>query len=264
MPSASRIAGAAGARPKFASDPRFRTATATPGHLVRPNHQTLRAPTDCEKSGLGDLTIVEMKRDKAPREAIAQILDYGAWVKNLTTPRLHSIANAHLHRPLSEAFFQKFGQTIPETLNASHNLLIVASGFDSSSRRIVEYLSETYGVSINAAFFTYFRDNGNELLACDFLLDQEQVVTRRVTERGIRLSDDQDIAILQKDNPYKPGTKSHRRFEILQTSNTVGDFRKTVIAEGLANRDGYEDLRFAERRRYIRIGTKAKSPANSG
>jgi hypothetical protein len=123
----------------------------------------------------GDLTLIEMKRDKAPREAVAQTLDYGSWVKGLTTPRIHSIANTHLKRPLSEAFHQRFDQHIPETLNSSHNLLIVASGFDPSSRRIVEYLAETHGVSINTAFFSYFRDGENEFLASDFLLDQEQV-----------------------------------------------------------------------------------------
>jgi Domain of unknown function (DUF4268) len=126
----------------------------------------------------GDLTLIEMKRDRTPREVISQTLDYGSWVKGLTTPRIHGIANTYLKRPLSEAFHHRFDQNIPETLNSSHNLLIVASGFDPSSRRIVEYLAETHGVSINTAFFSYFHDGDNEFLASDFLLDQEQVVER--------------------------------------------------------------------------------------
>ena len=133
----------------------------------------------------GDLTLIEMKRDKTPREVIAQTLDYGSWVKGLTTPRIHSMANAHLKRPLSEAFHQRFDENIPETLNSSHNLLIVASGFDPSSRRIVEYLAETHGVSINTAFFSYFRDGENEFLASDFLLDQEEVVERAVAKTKV-------------------------------------------------------------------------------
>ena len=128
----------------------------------------------------GDLTLIEMKRDRTPREVISQTLDYGSWVKGLTTPRIHGIANTYLKRPLSEAFHHRFAQNIPETLNSSHNLLIVASGFDPSSRRIVEYLAETHGVSINTAFFSYFHDGDNEFLASDFLLDQEQVVERYV------------------------------------------------------------------------------------
>src|SRR5688572_24803690 len=32
----------------------------------------------------GDLTVVELKRDKTPREVVAQTLDYAAWVQTLT------------------------------------------------------------------------------------------------------------------------------------------------------------------------------------
>jgi hypothetical protein len=131
----------------------------------------------------GDLTLIEIKRDKTPREAIAQALDYGSWVNGLSTSRIHSIARDYLHRPLSEAFREKFGQNIPETLNSSHNLLIVASGLDPSSKRIVEYLAETHNVSINTAFFTYFRDQDVEYLAADWLLDQREVVERSEDKR---------------------------------------------------------------------------------
>ncbi len=126
----------------------------------------------------GDLTLIEAKRDRTPRDVIAQVLDYGSWVRGLSTPKVHSIAHAYLDKPLSEAFHGRFGQTIPETLNAAHNLLIVAGSFDPSSKRIVEYLAEAHGLSINTAFFTYFREGEREYLAADFLLDQQQVVER--------------------------------------------------------------------------------------
>ncbi len=35
---------------------------------------------DCE----GNLAVVELKRDKTSREAVAQLLDYGSWVCDLT------------------------------------------------------------------------------------------------------------------------------------------------------------------------------------
>ncbi len=33
----------------------------------------------------GNLVIIELKRDKTPREIIAQVLDYASWVSGLTT-----------------------------------------------------------------------------------------------------------------------------------------------------------------------------------
>ena len=33
----------------------------------------------------GNLAVVELKRDRTPREVVAQILDYASWVQDLTT-----------------------------------------------------------------------------------------------------------------------------------------------------------------------------------
>ena len=44
----------------------------------------------------GDLVVVELKRDRTPREVIAQVLDYGSWVADLSHARVASIAQAYL------------------------------------------------------------------------------------------------------------------------------------------------------------------------
>jgi len=53
---------------------------------------------------------------------------------------------------------------MPEELNAEHSLVIVASSFDDSTERIVNYLAELYGVHINAVFFRVFKDGEREYL----------------------------------------------------------------------------------------------------
>jgi hypothetical protein len=83
-----------------------------------------------------------------------------------------------MSKSLPTAFQERFGAELPEALNESHNLVIVATEFDASSRRIVEYLAETHGVSINTAFFTVFEHDGATLLSTDWLLDQEEVTQR--------------------------------------------------------------------------------------
>ena len=57
-------------------------------------------------------------------------------------------------------------------------MVIIASKFDASSQRIVRYLSETYDLAINTAFFTVFEDDGKIFLATDWLLDQTEVAER--------------------------------------------------------------------------------------
>ena len=73
----------------------------------------------------GDLVIVELKRDKTPREVTAQVLDYASWVADLSAERVAEIANKHLGErgPLEVAFKRVFGEGLPDVINESHKLL---------------------------------------------------------------------------------------------------------------------------------------------
>lgn len=126
----------------------------------------------------GNLVIVECKRDQTPRETIAQVLDYGSWVAALTTKQIHDLAITKLGKKLAQAFRERFDSDLPEKLNSTHSLIVVATEFDASSRRIVEYLAQVHQLSINAVFFSSFNHSGQDLLAIEWLLDQEEVVQR--------------------------------------------------------------------------------------
>lgn len=131
----------------------------------------------------GDLVVVELKRDKTPREVTAQALDYAAWVSTLTSDRIASIAAAYLERDLETAFLARFGEELPETLNAEHRVLVVGSEIDAASERIIRYLSDVHGVNINAATFQYFTaSDGRELLARVFLIEPAEVELKTRTK----------------------------------------------------------------------------------
>jgi len=133
----------------------------------------------------GGVVIIELKKDRTPRDVVAQVLDYASWVRTLQTPQIYALAEAyHQGKRLNVLFDEHFGDRIPERLNGSHSLLIVASELDPASRRIVEYLSEEHGVGINTAFFNVFESDGQEWLTTDFLLDQSEVEER--SERKVR------------------------------------------------------------------------------
>ena len=131
----------------------------------------------------GNLYIIELKKDRTPRDVIAQVLDYASWVADLSASEVHEIAQNNLTKPLRDAFRERFDASLPEELNSSHNMLIVASEFDASSERIVKYLANEHGVAINSAFFSVFEENGEQLLATDWLMDQQQVVERSESKR---------------------------------------------------------------------------------
>ncbi|MFO8008318.1 MAG: endonuclease NucS [Candidatus Brocadiia bacterium] len=139
-----------------------------------------------------NLVVIELKRDRTPREVVAQLLDYGSWVRHLEDTDIASLFDDYVreHYPqdadtsLDQAFCEKFGvREMPEILNESHELVVVASELDASTERIVNYLADEYGVAVNAVFFRFFRDGGNEYLSRVWLIDPGEVEAKVVERR---------------------------------------------------------------------------------
>jgi len=131
----------------------------------------------------GDLVIIELKRDKTPRDVVAQVLDYASWVKDLSSDAIIEIATVYLKKPLAEAFKDRFDATLPESINSSHRMMIVASELDDSSERIVQYLASVCNLDINVVFFTCFQQNGAEFVGRSWLMDPEEVEERSETRK---------------------------------------------------------------------------------
>lgn len=128
----------------------------------------------------GNLIIIELKRDTSARNIVAQVLDYASWACKLTTNEVYEIAQAYCGKSLAETYRDKFNKAPPETLNATHQMVVVASEVDEATKRIIEYLSEEHDVGINASFFNIFGAEGHEWLTTDSLLDQEEVKDRSI------------------------------------------------------------------------------------
>lgn len=128
----------------------------------------------------GRLAIVELKRDKTPRDVVAQTLEYGAWAATLDLSQIEEIYAAHRAdgSDLSQAFSERFGSPLPDAFSGDvHRLIIVCSELDTSTERIVTYLS-TRGVPINVVFFRSFRDSGGEFLARTWFIERKEAEVR--------------------------------------------------------------------------------------
>lgn len=139
----------------------------------------------------GDLYVIELKRDRTPRDVIAQVLDYASWVRGLSYEDVKDIFDRYsLHRDVvfEQAYAARFDGAPDESLNENHRLVIVASELDPSTERIVSYLSEGYGVPVNAVFFRYFKDGDTdaEYLARSWLIDPNEVEAKATRAVGKR------------------------------------------------------------------------------
>ena len=67
-------------------------------------------------------------------------------------------------------------------------MVIIASALDDASERIINYLANDYGVSINAIFFNFFKENGQEFLGRSWLMNPQEVEQRSESKKSISWS----------------------------------------------------------------------------
>lgn len=129
----------------------------------------------------GNLHVLELKRDRTPREVVAQVLDYGSWVSTLSREDVIDLAEKYLGAPFEASFAEVFGGTPPDELNGELQLTVVASVLDASSERIVSYL-RGFGVPINAVFFKYIEDDDRRYLARSWLAASDERSSRGIAK----------------------------------------------------------------------------------
>lgn len=120
----------------------------------------------------GSLVLIELKRDRTPREIIAQALDYASWVEGLGPDKLAQIYQRFSGGGnLDDAFRARFGADLDEeSLNQSHQIIIVAAELDDSTERIINYLNAR-DIAINVVFFQVFEHGTEKLLSRAWLID---------------------------------------------------------------------------------------------
>ena len=140
------------------------------------------------------LVVIELKRNRTPREVVAQLLDYGSWVRDLEDEDISGIFSEYIQKyypnyeskSLDQAFREKFREyEMPESLNESHELVVVAGELDDSTERIIKYLADEYGVAINAVFFRFFKSGDQEYLSRAWMIDpgQAEIIIEKKREK---------------------------------------------------------------------------------
>ena len=132
-----------------------------------------------------NLVVLELKRHQTHRDIVAQLLDYGSWVTRLEVDYITQIFDDYQKRwkkgeivSIDDAFRKLFGIPVPDEINLSHELVIVAASLDHATERVVRYLADEYGVRINAVFFRVFRDGDREYLSRAWFRDPAEVTDR--------------------------------------------------------------------------------------
>ena len=124
----------------------------------------------------GNLVIIELKRDKLPREALAQAIDYASDVAYWSIEKLSEICTKFNGKSLEDTLNETFQDIDLESVNVNESQRIIVVGFaiESSLERMIEWLSDKFDVNINAVILQYVKTrNGDELLIKTTIISEE-------------------------------------------------------------------------------------------
>ena len=123
----------------------------------------------------GNVVVVELKRDRTPRDVVAQALEYTAFAAHLDVDELEAILGKYHDDEslgLAEHHREYFDQSGAVAFNKDQRIVIVGQQVTSEIRQTALFLSSK-GIQVTCVEFVFFQDAGGGRL-----LSQETVVGR--------------------------------------------------------------------------------------
>jgi hypothetical protein len=124
----------------------------------------------------GNPVVIELKRDKLPRESLAQAIDYASDISTWEIEKYREICLKYTSKTLEDYLSENIeGEEIEELIiSQSIRILLVGFSIEEPLSRMIEWLSGTYSISINAIILNYIKTNsGDELLSKTVIIPEE-------------------------------------------------------------------------------------------
>ncbi len=193
----------------------------------------------------GNTIIVELKRDKTPRETIAQLLEYASFIENLDYSQLNEIYQDYAGENISlEEYHQQYFQNEMEervSFNKYSKLVIVAQEISREIKQTAQYLRKK-GLDIYCLEFKYFTTNsGEKIISCDVVVGEEEFLRQKIESKSLpRVNEKQFRASLDKH-----GTKVFDRiFEFARKNQLLFRWGSKGFSLNLELDDGFVGLFF--------------------
>lgn len=139
----------------------------------------------------GNLVIVELKRDQAPREVVAQILEYATWANELSDEQIQQIAEDYFEKrnesdrkQFQEVFKDVFELTDDDEfppLNRNLRLYIVASDIPTRVARVCRFLRTSHGMDINCINVSTFQteESDETIVSIETKVGDENIIVSK-------------------------------------------------------------------------------------
>lgn len=133
---------------------------------------------------LGNTVVIELKRDKTPRDTIAQLIEYASFIDNLDYGQLNEIFQNYSGEEVElEEYHQQYfenGSTQNVSWNKNSKLVIVAQDITKEIKQTSLYLRKK-GIDVYCVEFKYFVNNLNvQMITSDFVVGDEEFIRQKV------------------------------------------------------------------------------------
>lgn len=138
---------------------------------------------------VGNLTVVELKRDRTPRDVIAQILDYASDLNQMTIDDLEQLVSKYSKYDSIKDVVEKLQERNPEyedvditevkkrvtecLFGKRLQLLVSSYEVNEAIRKVANYLRNSYGMKIYCVEFDYFEGNNSEYFIPEIIGTEE-------------------------------------------------------------------------------------------
>lgn len=134
----------------------------------------------------GDLVVIELKRNRTPRETLAQTLEYASFIEKLSYEQLEDILRSYTRDEatnLAQNHRDYFGLDSDEAVvfNNDQRIVIVGQKITPEIRQTSLFLRNK-GVRVTCLEFTFFRaEGGLRLLSTSIVVGNEATAPTKVT-----------------------------------------------------------------------------------
>lgn len=186
----------------------------------------------------GNIVIVELKRDKLPREALAQAIDYASDVAGWGIDRFREICQSYANQSLEDLLQERFESIAIEELaiNQAQRLLLVGTAVEESLGRMIEWLSDNYSLGINAVVLNYAKTRRGDAILSRMVVIPEEVEKQKANKKKFV------IEMSNEPGTYDLDTLEAKLTEYLAkslwSSQRIRDyFLPTLLAKGQVTRE---------------------------
>ena len=138
----------------------------------------------------GNVVVIELKRDRTPRETIAQILEYASFVEGLSYSQLEHIFRDYCGEEnpglidYHRNYFQlEEGEAV--AFNRNQKLIIVGQVITKEIKQTSAFLRKK-GIAIFCLEFKYFETGaGERIISTDFVVGKDLLLTKKVSSGAL-------------------------------------------------------------------------------